>query len=132
MFQFVLTPIRFISLLSLLAPSSLIRYDQGNWPLLSNDSTVARAGNQKIRNPLDAYQIALESHQPAMVNERDISELIGRLMRGNCSEDFRTLHYNQQRRLVTAMGPDGLHRLLHETGYQMLVELGWSAEVRVF
>ena len=59
---------------------------------------------------------------------RRVSGLCGRIIRGQKSEDFKTLTDDPNRKLVMLMGPDGLESLLGKTGYDMLVEIGYEPD----
>jgi hypothetical protein len=100
------------------------QYDQRFWPQVNESSMKF----YRPRGQLNMYEAALSAHNPSMIGLRDISELMGRLMRGRSPPHFRSLHYDLSRRIVSLIGPDGLHSLLHKTGYQMLIELGWTPE----
>jgi hypothetical protein len=54
--------------------------------------------------------------------------LCGRIIRGKEPEDFRTLTDNHRRQLVLLMGPDGLESLIGKTGFEMLIEIGYTEE----
>lgn len=57
----------------------------------------------------------------------DATGLYGRIIRGKKDTDFETLSDEPLRRLAFVMGSDGLQKLVGMSGYEMLVEIGYSA-----
>lgn len=57
-----------------------------------------------------------------------ISGLAGRIIRGKSPKDFETFSDDSDRRLVMFLGPDGLEALIGQSGYEMLLTIGYEPE----
>ncbi len=54
--------------------------------------------------------------------------LCGRILHGKSLKDFQSLTNDPNRKLVMLVGPDGLQKLIGKTGYDVLVEIGYTQE----
>jgi hypothetical protein len=54
--------------------------------------------------------------------------IYGRILRGSRPEHFLTCSDDAERRLVMLMGSDGFEKLKGKTGYEMLVQIGYTEE----
>lgn len=88
-----------------------------------------RQGYSPSGNSLDNYVSALTKGSPSMVSVEEIYTLVGRVMSGRTARDFESLSADPDRPIVFLMGPDGLQRLLHKSGYQMLIQLGYTQDM---
>ncbi len=57
-----------------------------------------------------------------------VEGLCGRLIRGKCPEDFKTLTDDSSRLIVMLMGPDGLEQLIGLNGYEIMQEICYPDE----
>lgn len=75
----------------------------------------------------------LEEYKSLFINKKksnqDMSNLVGRILRGKKSEDFLTLTDEPQtRKIVMLMAEDGLRSLLGKSGTEILLSIGYEKE----
>ncbi|MFX1450526.1 MAG: hypothetical protein ACFFCM_06775 [Promethearchaeota archaeon] len=74
----------------------------------------------------------LDDYKDFFVNRKrkssPISGIMGKITRGKKPNDFETLTHDPKRRIVMIMGPDGLEHILGKSGFETLVEIGYTQD----